>query len=81
MPLLSRPLASRASSLTGARWRAWTGRLLVGIMGGQRLELLTLDTAGMATATSRVKLPSARSRALVQAPDGALWVATDVGKL
>lgn len=35
----------------------------------------------MTTATSRVDVPSARYRALVQAPDGALWVATDAGEL
>lgn len=70
-----------ATFLVGTAWRAWNGRLLVGIMGGQRLELLTLDAAGMAATTSRVELPTARYRALVQAPDGALWVATDGGEL
>jgi glucose/arabinose dehydrogenase len=70
-----------ATFLSGAAWRAWNGRLLVGIMGGQRLELLTLDAAGLSSATERVALPSARYRALVQAPDGALWVATDAGEL
>lgn len=70
-----------ATFLVGSGWRLWNGRLLVGIMGGQRLELLTLDAAGMATATLRVELPAARYRALVLAPDGALWVATDAGEL
>jgi glucose/arabinose dehydrogenase len=70
-----------ATFLTGTSWKAWSGRLLVGIMGGQRLELLTLDAAGLSSATERVALPSARYRALVQAPDGALWVATDAGEL
>jgi len=67
--------------LTGASWQGWNGRLLVGIMGGQRLELLTLDAAGMATANQRVELPAARYRSLVLAPDGALWIATDSGEL
>lgn len=70
-----------ATFLSGSAWKAWNGRLLVGIMGGQRLELLTLDAAGMTTATARVDVPSARYRALVQAPDGALWIATDGGEL
>ena len=70
-----------ATFLTGSAWRTWNGRLLVGIMGGQRLELLTLDAAGMATATERVELPATRYRSLVVAPDGALWVCTDSGEL
>jgi glucose/arabinose dehydrogenase len=70
-----------ATFLSGAAWKAWDGRLLVGIMGGQRLELLTLDTEGRTTATERVNLPATRYRSLVQAPDGALWIATDAGEL
>lgn len=70
-----------ATFLAGDAWRAWNGRLLVGIMGGQRLELLTLDAAGRTVATERVNLPAARYRSLVQAPDGALWIATDAGEL
>lgn len=67
--------------LTGNAWRGWIGKLLVGIMGGQRLELLTLDAAGMTTITETVALPSVRYRSLVLAPDGALWVSTDSGEL
>jgi glucose/arabinose dehydrogenase len=67
--------------LRGAAWRTWEGRLLVGIMGAQRLELLTLDASGIATANRRVELPAARYRSLVLAPDGALWIATDGGEL
>lgn len=70
-----------ATFLTGTAWRTWNGRLLVGIMGAQRLELLTLDAAGATTSTMRVELPAARYRSLVLAPDGALWVATDAGEL
>jgi aldose sugar dehydrogenase len=70
-----------ATFLVGTAWRGWNGRLLVGIMGGERLELLTLDAAGLATANARVDLPSARYRSLVLAPDGALWIATDGGEL
>jgi aldose sugar dehydrogenase len=67
--------------LTGSNWKAWNGRLLVGIMGGQRLELLTLNSNGTTTANERVELPAARYRSLVLAPDGALWIATDGGEL
>jgi glucose/arabinose dehydrogenase len=70
-----------ATFLSGTSWKAWDGRLLVGIMGGQRLELLTLNASGTVTATTRVDLPAARYRSLVVAPDQALWVATDAGEL
>lgn len=33
-----------ATFLVGTAWRAWNGRLLVGIMGGQRLELCSRST-------------------------------------
>ncbi len=67
--------------LSGPQWRAWDGRLAVGIMGGQRLVLLTLDAGGAATAAENVALPAARYRALVQGPDGNLYVATDAGEI
>jgi len=67
--------------LRGAGWGDWNGRLLVGIMGGQRLELLTLDAAGRVTGTERFPQPPARFRSLVVAPDGALWYVTDAGRI
>src|SRR6516165_7640739 len=35
--------------LTGAQWGAWEGRLAVGFLAGQRVEVLDLDAAGMTT--------------------------------
>ncbi len=67
--------------LTGASWNGWNGRIAVGIMGGQRVEILALDSAGMATSTTRADLPGARYRALVMGPDSALYVATDGGEI
>ncbi len=71
--------------LSGTQWKAWDGRLAVGIMGGQRLEILALDGAGMATATTTASAVnaslSARIRSLVQGPDGNLYVLTDAGQL
>jgi len=54
----------------------------VGIMGGQRLEILELDAARMTTGTIHLtstpyNLPAARYRSLVQGPDGSLYIATD----
>ena len=50
-------------------------------MGGQRLDILALDSAGMASAVANSGLPSARYRALTQGPDGSLYVATDGGEI
>ena len=67
--------------LSGTQWKAWDGRLAVGIMGGQRLEILTLDSAGIATANTTATATNgslaARIRSLVQGPDGYLYVLTD----
>jgi glucose/arabinose dehydrogenase len=68
--------------LEGNQWKDWNGRLAVGIMGAERLDILTLDIAGMTTATKTVSgIPSERVRSLVQGPDGALYVATDRGEI
>jgi glucose/arabinose dehydrogenase len=67
--------------LSGSQWGGWNGRLLVGIMGGQRLVILTLNAAGIATDTENVSLPAVRYRALTLGPDGNLYVATDDGEI
>jgi len=71
--------------LSGPQWKAWDGRLAVGIMAGQRIEILTLNGAGIATANttaSAVNDPlSARIRSLVQGPDGSLYALTDSNQL
>jgi glucose/arabinose dehydrogenase len=74
-----------ATFLSGSQWKAWDGRLAVGIMGGQRIEILTLDGAGLATASSTAAASNdsltARIRSLVQGPDGNLYVLTDSNQL
>jgi glucose/arabinose dehydrogenase len=71
-----------ATFLTGAQWKAFDGRLLVGVMGANRLDLLTLSTDGMsATRSAFGSLPAARYRALVQGVDGNLYIATDGGEI
>jgi glucose/arabinose dehydrogenase len=66
---------------SGPQWKAWDGRLIVGIMGAQRIDVLQLDDAGMATNRVTPNLPAARARSLVQGPDGNLYVATDGGEI
>ncbi len=70
-----------AEFLVGTQWRSWSGRLAVGIMGGSRLVILTLNTAGIATANEDASLPAVRYRALTLGPDGNLYIATDSGEI
>lgn len=70
-----------AAFLDGTQWRGWNGRLAVGIMGGNRLVILSLDAAGGVTSETTAPLPAARYRALTQGPDGNLYVATDAGEI
>ena len=70
-----------ATFLTGAQWKGWDGRLLVGIMAGDRITVLQLDPAGITTETMNANLPAARSRTLVQGLDGNLYVVTDSGEI
>jgi glucose/arabinose dehydrogenase len=70
-----------ATFLVGSQWKAWDGRLAVGIMGGNRLEVLELNAEGMAIGSTNAGLPATRYRSLVQGPDGNLYVATDGGEI
>jgi glucose/arabinose dehydrogenase len=67
--------------LTGRRWGAWEGRLAVGFMAGRRVEVLQIDEAGMTRSRTRMDLPGSRMRALVEGPDGDLYIAVDEGAL
>ena len=70
-----------AEFLVGTQWGAWNGRLAVGIMGGSRLKILELDSAGTATGVIDASLPNVRYRGLTLGPDGNLYVATDAGEI
>ncbi len=63
--------------LSGPQWKAWNGRLSVGIMADERVDVLQLDSKGMATSTTTMSLPARRIRSIVQGPDGSLYLATD----
>ena len=70
-----------AEFLVGAQWGAWNGRLAVGFMGGSRLAILELNSAGTATSVVNATLPGVRYRALTLGPDGHLYIATDAGEI
>lgn len=67
--------------LDGPQWRAWNGRLAVGVMRGERLVILELNPAGSVVGQVNATLPAARYRALTQGPDGNLYIATDAGQI
>jgi glucose/arabinose dehydrogenase len=68
--------------LSGSHWKEWDGRLAVGFLRGERIEILQLDSAGKTIGTVIVPgLPSERIRSLVLGPDGALYVSTDGGEI
>jgi len=68
--------------LSGKQWQAWDGRLAVGFLRGSRIDILQIDTAGMATGHTTISgIPSRRMRSLVHGPDGALYIATDQGEI
>lgn len=65
----------------GAKWKAWDGRLLVGIMAAKRLAVLQLDKGGKLLGAFDAAISGARYRSLVQGPDGNLYIATDGGEV
>jgi glucose/arabinose dehydrogenase len=67
--------------LTGAPWGAWEGRLAVGFLAGQRVEVLHLDEAGRTTSHTRMDLPRKRIRALVPDLHGNLYITVDEGEI
>ncbi len=77
--------------LTGPQWKAWNGRMMVGLTGigihgtpvGNRLDVLDITADGLSATriTVNLPMPAARFRSLVQGPDGNLYVATDEGAI
>ena len=82
---------SSAVFLNGPQWKAWNGRMVVGLMGigihgtlvGNRLDLLDINAAGTAATriTIPLPMPTGRFRSVVQGLDGNLYVATDEGDI
>ncbi|MFN3295784.1 PQQ-dependent sugar dehydrogenase [Caldimonas sp.] len=80
-----------ATFVSGAQWKAWNGRMLVGFGGigihgtpvGNRIDVLDIAPNGLSATRTTVNLPmpAARFRSLVQGPDGNLYVATDEGTI
>jgi len=68
--------------LSGNQWKAWNGRLAIGIMAAKTLQIIELNGPGMGIGNTIVTgLPANRMRSLVQGPDGNLYVVTDEGEI
>lgn len=73
--------------LSGAKWKAWDGRMVVGFSGigihgtpfGNRLDVLKISADGLRATSETVSWPTAagRFRSAVQGPDGNLYVAIE----
>lgn len=80
-----------ATFLSGPQWKAWNGRMIVGLAGigihgtpvGNRLDVLDISRDGLSATRTTVNLPmpAVRFRSLVQGPDGNLYVANDEGTI
>lgn len=67
--------------LTGAKWKDWDGRLLLGIMAASRVVVMQLSPEGTLLNAVDSPMKEARFRSLVQGPDGNLYIATDEGEI
>lgn len=67
--------------LNGTAWKGWNGALAVGLMRGQRVEVLTLDGQGKTVNHTRMDLPNNRIRSLVMGPNNDLYVVVDEGEI
>ncbi|MES2522918.1 MAG: PQQ-dependent sugar dehydrogenase [Gemmatimonadota bacterium] len=71
---------SGATFITGANWRGWNGALAVAQLVGAKLVVLGLNADGsLASETNVFADLGVRLRVPVMGPDGALYIATDVG--
>jgi aldose sugar dehydrogenase len=82
---------SSCTFLSGAQWKDWNGRMVVGLMGigihgtpvGNRLDVLDIPADGLSAkrVTMSLPMPAGRFRSVVQGPNGSLYVATDQGDI
>ena len=72
--------SSGTTFITGANWRGWNGAIAMAQLIGAKLVVLTLNVDGsIKTETNLFVDERTRLRVPVMGPDGALYIATDVG--
>jgi glucose/arabinose dehydrogenase len=72
--------SSGGTFISGTRWRGWNGALVVAQLVGAKLVVLTLRPDGsVKTENTLFSVQGTRLRVPVMGPDGALYIATDVG--
>lgn len=72
---------SPTTFLRGRSWKAWHGRLAVGFLSGQRVDVLNIDSQTQLAGVTTMDLPSTRYRALTMGPNEKLYIATDGGQI
>jgi glucose/arabinose dehydrogenase len=71
---------SGAAVLNGSQWKVWDGAVVVAMLKGQHLKVLQLDSDLKVTKETQLfKDEFLRLRAVVQGPDGSLYMSTDNG--
>lgn len=69
-----------ATILTGTQWQGWEGALVMAMLKTQHLKILRLDASNHVTKEERILASEyGRLRAVVQGPDGSLYVGTSTG--
>jgi glucose/arabinose dehydrogenase len=69
---------SGATFVTGGHWKAWDGFLMVAMLKAQHLKVLAINDQNQLTGEAKVfEGQFGRLRAVVQGPDGLLYLATD----
>ncbi len=74
--LYRQTIAPSGLAFVSRRGSAWTGQLIVAALKGRQLRRLQLDGTRVVRDTPLLSGRYGRLRAVVEAPDGALWVTT-----
>jgi glucose/arabinose dehydrogenase len=66
--------------LTSSRWKLWAGWLAVATLKGEHVRLLQINGNGSVVNDKKILTNFGRLRAIIEAPNGDVFIATDNGK-
>ena len=66
--------------LTSPRWKLWAGWLAVATLKGEHVRLLQINGNGSVVNDKKILTNFGRLRAIIEAPNGDVFIATDNGK-